>query len=1463
MFFFKGKRSFSRNSVSQSQLRFEALEDRQLLSADGAFGLLATTAAADPSALIVTTGEDVTDASDDVVSLREAVTAAIANAKAGETDPALTTVTFASGVAEVNLTEGEIVVNANISIDGSVNSEAGVTIDANGSAATDTTEAHESRIFQISSGTLTVNDLTFTGGYLDALTKTQSGGAITVANSAKFDGTNVHFVDNSLGFHISETATTGLYYAYGGAIYNRGTVTISGDSSFENNSIQRYNKDSELSQGGAIYNQGTLNINGAVSFTGNTAGRAGAIYCASSSKLFINGDGTDTGTPTFTANDSYYGGVIYAGMSSTIAINGAAFDSNEALIDVYEVTSSSGNTSLRSSAGHGGVIYLAARAKLTIGSDDPDVSQTTAFANNKGMEGGALFASSNASIKVNDGVFANNAAFDSPHVATNAGYGGGVYLSRNSVLDVTGGSFSGNSAGNCGGAVYSMGTVTAVDVDFVGNITGYRGGAIHSEGSSSVSSTLTVVGGSFESNQGSAGGAISSYLTVNASITGTADSPVIFANNVSTAGGGAFWGAGSTSSATAHPVFTANYVAFNNNSAVKTGGAFDISKATEVELSNTTFDGNSAGCGGAIYSVGQKSAQCAVTINGDSYFKSNTATVETGGAIHNVNSVLTVQGADNTKIEFTQNTSADSGGAVYNKGTANVENVEFELNSSETDGGAIYNSGTFVIDGTLTFNKNEAGRSGGAVYNSSSLEFTGEAATRTFTDNKADLGGAVYNESDTALVIADSVFTDNEATTAGGAIYNKAGEISVVNIPFTNNLAVSGGAIYNSSTTGSVVDGSSFTNNSAQDGGAVYNSGVFTVSDSTFERNVANGGSGGAAGNAYGATLLIDGATFNGNTANDANGGALYNGGAVTVDNSNFTNNKASKGGAVYSAGSTRVKTATADLTSVNLSRNEAARSGGSVFNDQYSTLTVIDGTFSRNVAEKYGGAFYNKGVASVSGTGEVFSQNDASFGGAIYNKGSFAVTGTDANNQIAFKKNSAVGDASGSYLVGGSGGAIYCSSAADVTVENALFYMNEADKLGGAISSFGALSVSNSLFDVNVAGSGAAIQSAGTAAIADSTFTNNVAAMRSLPFAEGGSDKGGNGGAVFVSKNASAPSAEANCVFTGENTFRANSADNAGGAVDFISGSMSFGSADMAADMKFVTNSAKVVGGAFVVGGESPTNENNSTVTLTGNTSGFYGRTIAANCQFRSNAASDIKEAFGLITAEQRGTEAEYSIPRTVFDTFARYKNVSTADMTLDYSFFAERSNDEPGTIVVVYDGKSVELSPGGSVSLSDDFNITAEGVYELNYYVKEASDTLFGMWITVENSRCLIARPLDLNDIGLSEGVVGYSFRYYESIPISEWTVNWGDGSDSETTKELSYYLNTYHWYDNPGVYEISLSVKYANGSTYDFGKVAQYEFKAGETTSEASSALSESEVFLTDELFSDEDSVLSFFE
>lgn len=1460
MFFFKGKRSFSRNSVSQSQLRFEALEDRQLLSADGAFGLLATTAAADPSALIVTTGEDVTDASDDVVSLREAVAAAIANAKAGETDPALTTVTFAPGVAEVDLTEGEIVVNANISIDGSVNSEAGVTIDANGSAATDTTEAHESRIFQISSGTLTVNDLTFTGGYLDALTKVQSGGAITVAKSAKFDGTNVHFVDNSLGFHISETATTGLYYAYGGAIYNLGTVTISGDSSFANNSVQHYNYNSDHSQGGAIYNKGTLNINGAVSFTGNTAGRAGAIYCGSSSKLFIDGDGTDTGTPTFTANDSYYGGVIYAEMSSTVAINGAMFDSNEALIDVYDVTNSNGRTTTNASAGYGGVIYLAARAKLTIGSDDPAVSQTTTFTNNKGMAGGVLYAASNASIKANDGIFTNNVVAD-PRDSTDASYGGAFHLARNCVLDVTGGAFSGNSAGNCGGAIYNMGTVTAVDVNFNGNITDYRGGAIFNEGSSSASATLTVVGGSFESNQGSAGGAISAYSTSNVSITGTADSPVIFANNVSTSGGGAIYGRGSTTSETVRPVISANYVVFNNNSAVKTGGAIEIDEAT-FELSNAEFDNNSAGSGGAIYSSGLKKVQCVVTINGDSYFKSNKATTENGGAIYNVNSVLTVQGADNSKIEFTQNTAEASGGGIYNKGTANVENVEFGLNSSETDGGAIYNSGTFVIDGSLTFSNNEAGRSGGAIYNSSSLEFTGDGATRTFTDNKADLGGAIYNESSETLTIADSVFTDNEATTAGGAIYNKSGEISVVNIPFTNNVALSGGAIYNSSTTESTVDGSNFTNNSAQDGGALYNSGVLTVSAPTFERNVATGGSGGAVSNAYGATLLIDGATFNGNTANDANGGAIYNRGTITVDSSNFTNNEAIKGGAVYSAGSTRVKTATADLTAVNFSKNEA-RSGGSVFNDQYSTLTVEDGTFSRNVAEKYGGAFYNKGVVSVSGTGEVFSQNDAAFGGAIYNKGSFTVTGTDANNQIVFKKNSATGDASGSYLVGGSGGAIYCSSAADVTVENAKFYMNEADKLGGAISSFGALSVSNSLFDVNVGGSGAAIQSAGTAAIADSTFTNNVAAMRSLPFAEGGSDKGGNGGAVFVSKNASAPAAEANCVFTGENTFRANSADNAGGAVDFISGSMSFGSADTAADMKFVTNSAKVVGGAFVVGGESPTNENNSTVTLTGNTSGFYGRTIAANCQFRSNAASDIKEAFGLITAEQRGTEAEYSIPRTVFDTFARYKNVSTADMTLDYSFFAERSNDEPGTIVVVYDGKSVELSPGGSVSLSDDFNITAEGVYELNYYVKEASDTLFGMWITVENSKCLIARPLDLNDIGLSEGVVGYSFRYYESTPISEWTVNWGDGSDSETTKELSYYLNTYHWYDNPGVYEISLSVKYANGSTYDFGKVAQYEFKAGETTSEASSALSESEVFLTDELFSDEDSVLSFFE
>ena len=63
---------------SSRKLRLEALENRELLSADGITPLV-TTATSDATQLVVTTLDDVVDPNDGVISLREAIATAVDN----------------------------------------------------------------------------------------------------------------------------------------------------------------------------------------------------------------------------------------------------------------------------------------------------------------------------------------------------------------------------------------------------------------------------------------------------------------------------------------------------------------------------------------------------------------------------------------------------------------------------------------------------------------------------------------------------------------------------------------------------------------------------------------------------------------------------------------------------------------------------------------------------------------------------------------------------------------------------------------------------------------------------------------------------------------------------------------------------------------------------------------------------------------------------------------------------------------------------------------------------------------------------------------------------------------------------------------------------------------------------------------------------------------------------------------
>lgn len=281
------------------------------------------------------------------------------------------------------------------------------------------------------------------------------------------------------------------------------------------------------------------------------------------------------------------------------------------------------------------------------------------------------------------------------------------------VLD--GAQFTTNKTDRNGGAIFNSGTLTLGDgVSFTGNSAKF-GGAVWNDGKMEIATGTKFVG----NNSKSAAGALYN------SSTGTLDNliGVVFENNTAAMGG-----------------------AINNakTSASVKGGTIDL-------ISKSHFVGNSGGKsqGGAIRNQGTIS-----TIT-DSVFDSNIA--GNGGAINNGTWGSLVKGI--YKTTFINNTAVATGG--------------------NHQGGAITNAGHIGIIDETVFESNRAGKIGGAIANVTPQNSGGglaevNIANSTFTGNVAgESGGAIYNATGGAVSLSGkNTFTGNMAGGVGNDIYN-------------------------------------------------------------------------------------------------------------------------------------------------------------------------------------------------------------------------------------------------------------------------------------------------------------------------------------------------------------------------------------------------------------------------------------------------------------------------------------------------------------------------------------------------------------------------------------------------------------------------------------------------------------------------------------------------------------------
>lgn len=207
----------------------------------------------------------------------------------------------------------------------------------------------------------------------------------------------------------------------------------------------------------------------------------------------------------------------------------------------------------------------------------------------------------------------------------------------------------------------------------------------------------------------------------------------------------------------------------------------DISKNTNLTINNVSinnFDGNTS-WGGALYNSGTLKIENVTFSNN----KSQNSEVG-GGAIANTEGGIAEL---NGELGFSNNTNRLCGAAIANieGGEANLKgNYTFSNNSSKSSGGAIYNSAQMTIESTgktsFTGNTTAEYSYGGVIWNGENYKFGSGDFTLSwqfdFENNKAGIGGAIYNAANMSIInsnLVETTFKGNSSVKgAGGAIFN-------------------------------------------------------------------------------------------------------------------------------------------------------------------------------------------------------------------------------------------------------------------------------------------------------------------------------------------------------------------------------------------------------------------------------------------------------------------------------------------------------------------------------------------------------------------------------------------------------------------------------------------------------------------------------------------------------------------
>ena len=396
---------------------------------------------------------------------------------------------------------------AEVSSDASING-AGHTVTYAGSAEAD-------GVFKVSSGTLSITDLTINAG-LNSRTIYVDGGGAASLNNVTLQGRRLTEEGLSV-YNAGRLALTGCYITgashasvnYNGIVYNSGDLTIADGTSVDPESFIYT---------GTVYNDGTLTMTGGtLGGTGSNANRKDYGAAVTNNGTFTMSGGLITGCKnseavlskgTFIMNGGQIADNIstcVSGMTYNSVMSGGGVLIYSGIFEMYEGAEISGNTGYMGAGV--GVYYTGTVFNMyggTISGNTACIDPTeTNFNKNNGC-GGGVGIYGGAEFNMYGGAVTGNTAFIGETAIINTmgagnrsyagtGLGGGIYIMEGHA-EIMGGEITGNFA-MCG----NNGT------------DGGLGGGIYIRDDGSVNATVNVTAGQITGNYAEGGGGADIY----------------------------------------------------------------------------------------------------------------------------------------------------------------------------------------------------------------------------------------------------------------------------------------------------------------------------------------------------------------------------------------------------------------------------------------------------------------------------------------------------------------------------------------------------------------------------------------------------------------------------------------------------------------------------------------------------------------------------------------------------------------------------------------------------------------------------------------------------------------------------------------------------------------------------------------------------------------------------------------